>query len=374
MTLIYFNHSLTHAQSGWERGAFLRRWWRFYERDSHWTPPDYSLLRRILQPGASAHLQRLDPALYFAEAVSRQQPDVRSNLAGAGHGIASGWEKTVAATVVMRGRASPPHLALFRCLNDRASLTYFLRALAEERGVGSFIGPVHLSPYLGAGCLESHWHLLAPLHTPYNPPYLPGLLHEVMSPILTSHLYHLPVPSQPGPNPDQEPARLLPLQPERLAGDLLPLLAAACTPWKLFAPPDQAEAAFLLRWLGRWPLHGWLAQVDGVAAGFVLLQPDLSPALQRAYGGRNLFWRFWLRYASQRPTHHGRLLFASVLPAHRGQGIGRQLLHAALTTAANEGWQSLRIGPLPEKTPGAQFLTNQGAEAQQTYQLYRWSV
>ncbi len=53
----------------------------------------------------------------------------------------------------------------------------------------------------------------------------------------------------------------------------------------------------------------------------------------------------------------------AVLLAWRSQGIGRQLWQQA-------GWQALPIGPITDSTPGAAFLKQQGAQAQQRYQLY----
>lgn len=110
-------------------------------------------------------------------------------------------------------------------------------------------------------------------------------------------------------------------------------LAAACPPWAGFAAPDAEEAAFLLRWLGHWPLCGWLAHVREEPVGFVLLQPDLSPHLRRSRGGRTLLGRFWLTWLNRRPARRGRLLYGAVLPRWQGQGIGRQPLHQTLLTA-----------------------------------------
>jgi GNAT superfamily N-acetyltransferase len=65
------------------------------------------------------------------------------------------------------------------------------------------------------------------------------------------------------------------------------------------------------------------------------------------------------------------VLFAAVLPQWQGQGIGRQLLHQAILTAHQQGWQNLSIGPLPGTSPGSKFLEHQGAQARQTYLLYQ---
>jgi GNAT superfamily N-acetyltransferase len=103
----------------------------------------------------------------------------------------------------------------------------------------------------------------------------------------------------------------------------------------------------------------------------VLLQPDLTTSVRRANGGRNLLGRAWLAWRNKRPTRAGRLLFAGVLPAWRGQGIGQQLWRQALQTAQQQQWQSLTIGPIGEGTTGAAFLEKMGAQARQKYVIYQ---
>lgn len=366
MNVTYFNFRETEAGDRWERRAFFKVWWRFYERDRRWTPPYYPTLRRVLTPPYDPYLQRRAPRLFYLEAVSRpagaEQP---------GHLLpVSAWERPVAAAVTLRAAGGAVHLALPRCANDKGTLRQLLERAAGNGG-GTLVGPTHLSPYLGAGALDSHWNLTPPLHTPYNPPYFCDLLRTVMKPATRSRLYHLEVAPEPSPAASG-PAELVALDPARLADDLLPLLEAACAPWRDFAPPDAAEARFLLDWLGRWPLVGWLALMDGEPAGFVLLQADGAAAMQRAGGGRALWWRLWLQWATGRGATAGRLLFGAVLPGWRGRGVGGQLLAAARTTAAERGWRTVTIGPVPEGAPASDFLEGAGARPQQAYQLYRW--
>jgi GNAT superfamily N-acetyltransferase len=123
--------------------------------------------------------------------------------------------------------------------------------------------------------------------------------------------------------------------------------------------------------LDNWPLFGWLAQIKAEPVGFVLLQPDLTVRMRRAGGGRNPLWRLWLSWAARRPVRQGRVLFMGVLPARHGQGIGKRLLHQAMQTAHQQGWQSLTFGPLPGVAPAVGFLERHGAEARQSYVLYQ---
>ena len=56
-----------------------------------------------------------------------------------------------------------------------------------------------------------------------------------MKPVEASQLYHLATDVQ---IKGQSSATLSPLEPERLAGDLLPLLQSACAANPSFSPPD----------------------------------------------------------------------------------------------------------------------------------------
>ena len=113
-----------------------------------------------------------------------------------------------------------------------------------------------------------------------------------------------------------------------------------------------------------------MAEAAGRAVGFVLLQPDLSFAVRRAQGGRNVLWSLWLQWRSQQRVAAGRLLYGAVLPAWQGRGIGTLLWQQVLTTARQQGWQSLTVGPLLPDQPGVAFLQRRGAQPQQRYLTY----
>lgn len=364
----YFNFRETKAGGRWQRRTFLKIWWRFYENDRQWVPPYYPALRRALTPPYDAYLQPRDPRPLYLEAIRRP---ARAEQHGQPLTL-SAWERPVAAAVSLQAAGGTVHLALPHFANDKATLRQLLEEAAGNGG-RTLLGPTHLSPYLGAGALDSDWNRRPPQHTPYNPPYFCDLLRSVMEPVTRSRLYHLDVPPDPPPA-NTGPATLVPLKPTRLADDLLPLLAAACSPWPDFPPPDAAEARFLLRWFAPWPLRGWLAVVDDEPAGFVLLQADRAATLQRAGGGKMLWWRLWLQWAAPRGAEAGRLLFGAVLPDRRTRGVGAQLLAAVLATAAQAGWKMLTVGPIPDGAPAAPFLEAHGARPQQTYQLYRWQA
>lgn len=292
-------------------------------------------------------------------------------------------EEPVAAALVMadpRRSDGTAYLGLLACANDEESLDRLLSAGQEQAwrlGRSRLIGPVGLSPYLHTGALVDHFHLFPPLHTPYSPPYLPDVLQTSLQVIQTARLYALtvdPLKVDRTDPTDRGAVRLVPLEPARLTGDLLPLLVAALAASTEdgagFPPPDALEARFLLDWWGYVPLAGWLALVQETPVGFVLLQPDLAGLMRWAKGGRPLWRRAWLAWRRTHPVKAGRLLAGGVLPDWRGQGIGSRLWAQTLAYAAGQGWQTLTIGPLQPESDAAAFLTARGAFAQQSYALY----
>ena len=371
----YFNYRLLPTGSRWERRAFAHDWWRILAGDKRWVPPYYPQLRWSLNPVQNEHLACLKPEYVRIEALPQRQ-DANRDDADQGGFVPGSLEITVAVGLILRDERrhdGNAYLSLPHVVNDEESLERLLDYVAEMlamTGCGRLIAPTGLSPHLGSGWLLNHWDLLPPAHTPYNPPYLPELIDRFMQPLGKQRcLYYLSVPGS-VPSLVDTPAELVPLEPTRLAGELRPLLAAACENEYGFAPPDNAEATFMLRWLGIAPFAGWLAQVDDRPVGFALVQSDLAPLLYRTRGGRGRLRRLWFTLAKGWRTHRGRLLLGAVLPEYRRQGIGRQLLQQVLAAAGAHGWEQVTVGPLTQESPADLLLQGFGAQPQQMYQLY----
>jgi GNAT superfamily N-acetyltransferase len=378
----YINYRFQVAEGNWQRREFASHWWRIYEHDSRWSPPFWPALSWSLDPARNPHLARMDPLLLYGEAFPRRvraTSPQQSDLVGFSTAL---FEESIAAGVLLRDprrRDGAAYVAMLHLVNDRTSLSNFLNRaqdLLVPAGARQLIVTTGLSPHLGTGVLQDHFHQLPPLYTPYSPPYLPELLVEACRPLGRSQLYvatvedhiedHFGKPHVPG------PAQLHPLEPARLATDLLPLFQEATPTWADFPPPDALEATFLLRWLDSGPLMGWVAEVDGKAVGFILLQPDLTGVMHRARGGRRLLWRPWLHWRKLRRVKAGRLLFGGVLANFRRQGIGHQLWQQALRTAVEMDWLTLSVGPIPSTAPANSFLDSVGVKAQRSYLLHRY--
>lgn len=369
----YFNYRRHIAEGWWDRRSFVHKWWRLQSRDRRWVPPLYPRLWRALVSPTCDYLAQQPPQLFYLEALARRRQRTDAPLGTPS--FSGAWmEEPVAVTALLTGRAAAlgvAYLALLHAVNHVEAMERFWGDLLEVlwgAGCRRVLGPTGLSPLLPAGALQNYFHITPPLHTPYNPPYLPEVLESVMKPVQEFELYHATVPETvPG---QDDVLQIEAFAPQRLAQDLLPLFVASVPHWEDAGPPDAAEVCFVLEWLQHGPLYGWLALAAGVPVGFVLLQPDLAPSVQRAGGGRNPAWRLWLAWRSRQPVRAGRLLYGGVLPAWRRQGVGRRLWQQGLALARQLGWRSLAIGPVIADSAAAQFLRRQGAEPRQRYLVY----
>lgn len=340
----YFNHRSYVAESAWSRRDFAGKWRRLSARDPFWRPPHRAILRQTLN--------ELKPRCLWLEALSRDH-----TFRG------SSFETPVATAAVRRD----PHfhdtgyLTLLHFVNDRATLRALLESLAETlrpHGVRTLIGPTHLLPGLGDGALGSHWHLPPPPDTPHGPPYAPEHLDALMSPLETLSLFQLSTAQE---MVGAAEVVLEPLEPERLAGDLLPLLQPASAASPALSPPDTTEARALLRWLKPYRPFGFSAHLPGA--------PDTPVGFAFLYGYPDGAFNL-VPPRRKRRSQAGRL-WGGVLPTFRRQGVGRALLRAALGTALSSGWDSLSVGPVSQGGDAEAFLRACGGVQQQRYTLYR---
>jgi GNAT superfamily N-acetyltransferase len=375
----YYNYYTRLAESWWERRDFVRGWRRLHAGDRRWVPPYHSSLMAALTPNRTPHVDRQRPALLWIEALQG-----RANTDGSWNAQRYNsvfMEEAVAVTALMadpRRRDDTATLALLSVANDVESLERLLSTAQEQafaRGRSRLVGPVALSPHLGYGALLDHFNQTPPLHTPYNSPYLPEVLDAVFERVQTARLYHFALSGPPA--AIDGPATLRPLSVEDDA-KVLPYLLTALddsADEKLngseeFPRPDAAEAAFLLAWWGIAPRLGWIAEMEGQAVGFVLLQPDLAAALRRAKGGRTPWWQLWWQWRRTQPSGNGRIVAGGVLPRWRRQGIGHQLWGAAIKLAHVQGWRNVSIGPVTDNSAAASFLLAHNAQPLQHYALY----
>ncbi len=375
--MTYFNYSTFWPDGWWSQRSFLRAWWSIYAGDPRWVPPDYAAMKWLTLRSASPlwHEGRAQPL--YLEALPRRS---RAGNSALGQPLLAGavFEEAVAATILQyapQHAGGTAYLGLLHCVNDEEVLERLLYTAFETAstiGCARIVGPVGVLPAWESGALTSHFHMIPPLHTPYNPPYLPDLLASVMTPVLETALYDLPVGANEGAAPG--PAQLEPLRLAQLDGALLPLLKAALMPHADVHDIVPDEIEILRRWLGAWPATGWLAKVDDEAVGFVFAQPERAALMRSARGGRRLPLRLYRLWGRWRPVIRGRLLLGAVAPGWQRRGIGGQLLRQLLSDARNAGWKSVACGPFALGSAAAQMMERFGAQSAQRYHLYEWSA
>jgi GNAT superfamily N-acetyltransferase len=378
---MYYNYSTYLPSNWWERRSFLHAWWRLYAGDRHWAPPVYTALAHLIHSDTDPLYARLATQALYMEALPRRTGARGSSANTAMNGpIAASmtFEEVVGATLLQVDRRrsdSAAYLGLLRCANDEETLERLLGKAFEHvaaQGCSRLLGPTGVLAAWNPGVLADHFNRRPPWHTPYNPPYAADLLAAIMEPWLETELYTIELPSSLPPAPAPATIELPAL--DRLAADMLPLLAESVRLGDAFPTFDQVEAQALLTWLQTTVSpQAQLAAVDGIPAGFILLQPDLAPLLQRTKGGRGWLARGYLHLRRHAGATAGRLLLGAVAPAWRGQGIGLQLWRCALDYARQMGWQTLTCGPVLAGSEAAIFLARQGARSQQHYITYSWS-
>ena len=337
--------------------------------------PYFPVLERLIHATRDPFASRFHVRMVYMEALPRRSSSQSSSTLAPLAGAA--FEEPVAAALVQVDPSredGTAYLSLLHCVNDEETLERLLGKVMEvvgEEGCMRLVGPTGPTPTWSSGALQNYFHMTPPLHTPYNPPYLPGILGSMMQPCVETALYHVGVTSDLFDT--QKVAEIVPLRPAHLSGVLLPLLRESLRTSDEFLPPDETEAALILRWLGAYPLDGWLAEVAGVPVGFLLMQPDLAGLMKLTGGGRLWPWRWYADWRKQAPVDAGRVVLATVAPEWRGQGIGRQLWGQALTHARAMGWRTLTCGPVILDSPAAAFLERIGAQARQRYTTYAWT-
>lgn len=389
----YFNFYPYIAERQWEYRRYFKKWHQLCFADIRYPPLHYGQKRILCKPQNSIHLARQNPQYIHIEALPQRK------RAGAMGGAL--WEEVVAAAIIgvdPRREDRKGYLMLLQCANDEESLDRLLAIVQEEfahYGVYEFVTPVGLSPHISCGSLDNFFHVPPPLHTPYNPPYMPELLASSLTPWQKYVLTKSPIPQvkasqehalitaskatidhQTRHSNDNFSLQILPLTARMARDDLLLPLWQELSPLRQHFPaPDQAEIEFIWRWLTVWPWQGWVAMVDGQPVGFAILQPDFAVPNRRAGGGQNPLWALWLQWREQRPTRSGRLLYGGVLEKWRNHDVARALYQQLIRYAQQQGWQTITMGPHPPGVPplDGTRLSESGIvlNEQQHYTLFR---
>jgi ribosomal protein S18 acetylase RimI-like enzyme len=362
----FFNFHRFEAEGWWGRRAFLGRWWRVNRRDRRWTPQNYSVIYRAIVRGSEEAVARFSPSLITLEALMRN-----SQSSGYPGSILSGPSNEqcvglVAPLLDDRGEEPVVWLTLFNSANDSDVMERLLGIASEAHSGVRLIGPASLTPRLSSGVLLDHFHIVPPLNSPYNPPYVAELLEGVLEPYAYDRMWLLDVGAHSKLKGGASEARIERIDAGTLCVDLLPLLHSS---WEPLAgePPDASEVEFALRlWQGP-PLLLWCAYVGESAVGYLLAQADEGRFMRRTDGGRTVRGRAWQLLRGSGHASAGRVLLHGVAPEQRGQGAANALIAEALRHAEEAGWNTLSIGPIPEGAAAEELLSAWGARPRQRY-------
>ena len=133
---------------------------------------------------------------------------------------------------------------MMRVANDTEALDQLLSVAWQQAAIHRalrLVAPAELARSLSAGLLLDHFHLLPPLHTPYNAPYMPELLEGAMEPLRFSRLWHLETSVPAG--SEALPAGLSfgAFDVSRLAGELLPTSVCVASRQRRRAPSGKCR-------------------------------------------------------------------------------------------------------------------------------------
>lgn len=383
MTAHYFNYVTYFANSDWERRSFIRQWRRIYSSDPRWVAPHFRQQQLLLHPERNPYLAQTIHAFVRLEALPQ-----RRQSSGLGGPL---WEASVAAAILCIDKTATGNigrLAFLHCVNDEETLDRIISLAQEEfwqHGCRRMLGPTGLSMQTNRGILNDYFHVTPPLHTAYNPPYLPELFMTSLSTVEQSYLFTQRIAEYLESRAQEEPKRVsnkagqVKLVPLTItiaqSAEFLQLWQSLPEMASSIPQPSMEELQFLWQWLTVWPWWGWVATIDDEMVGFTMLQPDLAEACRVTQGGWSALRRPWLSWRTRKATQPGQItqgciVCGGVRPTWRRQGVGTVLWQRALEHARRQQWASLTVGPVLRNGTGAKFLQNAGAEAQQSYTLF----
>ncbi len=113
-----------------------------------------------------------------------------------------------------------------------------------------------------------------------------------------------------------------------------------------------------------------IAEVDGIAVGFIVALPDVNRAIA-ACDGRLLPFGWWRFMRALRRVTHLRVVILGVLPQHRGRGVDAALIQAVVANGVELGFSSAECGwVLEDNTAMTTPLLRLGARVFRRYRLF----
>jgi GNAT superfamily N-acetyltransferase len=333
--------AVTRVESPGDERAFLRYPYALHEGSPGWVAPLLVHERDRWRPASNPSLGRLRAARW----VARRGDAVVGRIAAF---VDPGFQ---------RWEADCGFFGFLDCADDAAASSALLaaaEACLRSWGCRRVAGPVHFTTNEEVGLLTAGFERRSAVLTPYDPPYLAGLLASsgyvawreygawewTPAASLSRAIRRLARRGVPG-------VRVRPLEPRRFddeVGRLHDLYNRAFSELWGFVPMDEAE--FRSQAASFRPFHRpdlvLFAEVDGEPEGFAVLLPDVNEALA-GLGGRLLPFG-WLRLAVRvRRIRSGRFLLLGVSPTQRSRGLGPLLAVRTSEAATAAGFERVEI-------------------------------
>ena len=333
---------VTAVESRADHSAFVHLPYHLYRADPLWVPPLRMVERQRWSPRHNASLR----GRWVRRFVARRDGAVCGRIAA-----------VVDPLFAERWRPGAGFFGFFESVRDaEVSAALFgeaERALASQ-GATSVLGPVNLSTQDEVGLLVDGFDRPPTLLSPYNPPWYRDLVEAAgYAPCRDYHAYRwtpglrpaaadrAPGAARPGTSASGAGVLVRTADPRRWNEEVRLLRglynAAFAGVWG-FVPITEdefAERAASFKPFYR-PELVVIAEVDGAAAGFGLLLPDVNVALA-GIDGRLLPFG-WLRLMRRVPRiRSGRFILLGVLPDRAGRGVATAIVSRMIETGPRVG-------------------------------------
>ena len=354
--------------------AFLRFPERLYHNDPCWVPP----LRR----DERARLSPSNPFFTHAEVglfLARQGDEVLGRVGA----IVDRWH-------LERWKDGAGFFGFFEAVADdgiAGSLLAAAREWLRDQGVRVMRGPFSPSTHDECGLLVEGFQQPPRILMTYNPPYYAGLLeraglraiHELLTydmnvpPTLPDKIERLARAVE------ERGVRVRRLDRARMTAETEVFRTIYNAAWAEnwgFVPMGEGEAAEMASRLRQIvvPELALFAEWDGRPVAFLLLLPDLNPAI-RLLKGRVTPWGLVRFLWKQRRLEEVRLLVLGVLPEYRRRGIEALLLREAYGSVRRLGFRRVEIGWVLEDNKVTRQATERwGAWVAKRYRIYEGAV
>ncbi len=351
--------------------------WQIYDRSRYpqWVPPLRSMVREALDTKRNPFYRHADIQLFLAERDGR----VVGRIAAIENRAHNRFHEDSIGFFGFLELADDHEAA--DALIDAASLWL------GERGLTALQGPMSPSTNHECGLLVSGFEHHPMIMTPWNPPYYEGLLEQAgLAPVKDLLGYLLPLGN----------GFALPDRIERMAehakaklgltfrsADMSRYNSEVALCWEIyneawednwgFVPVTWEEFEFASRGLKQIlrPDFAFIAEVDGVPAGFMLIAADLNRILKHVPSGRLSPLAMARIFFGIGKVKRGRILALGVRAKYRRRGILPLFLHEATRRGqAIDAIEAEASWILDDNEPMRAVMKAMGSDVYRRWRLY----